>query len=106
MHSALRTIPLVNHSNETMWSFLGHVVDVFLIIGFVTEITTVETAVTNKIVVSVYDHVARYCVQCLRFILIFTRTSLRYVRVFAVVIPSVVCLPVCRLSSVTLVHPT
>ena len=30
-----------------------------------------------------------------------TRTSLRYVRVFAVAIPSVVCL-----SSVTLVHPT
>ena len=34
---------------------LGHVVDVFLNVGFVTEITTVETAVTNKIVVSVYD---------------------------------------------------
>ena len=37
---------------------------------------------------------------------IFTRTWLRYVRVFAVAIPSVVCrLSVCRLS-VTLVHPT
>ena len=34
-------------------------VDVFLNVGFVTEITTVETTVTNKIVVSVYDSVAR-----------------------------------------------
>ena len=38
---------------------------------------------------------------------VFTRTWLRYVRVFAIAIPSVVCrLSVCRLSSVTLVHPT
>ena len=36
--------------------------------------------------------------------IIFTRTWLRYVRIFAVAIPSV-CLSVC-LSSVTLVHPT
>ena len=34
---------------------LEHVVDVFLKSGFVTEITTVETTATNKIVVSVYD---------------------------------------------------
>ena len=38
---------------------------------------------------------------------LFTRTWLRYIRVFAIAIPSVVCrLSVCRLSSVTLVHPT
>jgi len=37
--------------------------------------------------------------------LVFTRTWLRYVRVFAVANPSVVCLSVC-LSSVTFVHPT
>ena len=39
--------------------------------------------------------------------LVFTRKWLRYLRVFAVAIPSVVCMSsVCRLSSVTLVHPT
>ena len=37
---------------------------------------------------------------------VFTRTWLRYVRVFAIAIPSVVCLSVVCLSSVTLVHPT
>ena len=35
---------------------------------------------------------------------VFTRTWLRYVRIFAVAIPSVACLSVCL--SVTLVHPT
>ena len=39
-------------------------------------------------------------------VVIFTRTSLRYVRVFAIANPSVVCLSVVCLSSVTLVHPT
>ena len=40
------------------------------------------------------------------FYVLFTITSLRYVRVFAIAIPCVVCrLSVCRLS-VTLVHPT
>ena len=34
---------------------LEGVVDLFLNVMFVTEITTVETTATNKIVVSVYD---------------------------------------------------
>ena len=34
---------------------LEDVVDVFLICGFVTDVTTVEITATNKIVVSVYD---------------------------------------------------
>ena len=37
---------------------------------------------------------------------IITRTWLRYVRVFTIAIPSVCLSSVCRLSSVTLVHPT